>query len=460
MDFSHFGHPTEEWLQFVRNNPAAGHDGFDNNSLASAAQLRLASNQARKAAGARLLAESELSEQVGVSTVQVPSSSSHSIPLKIYKPKNIVNGGCKGAILYFHGGGFLFGDEETDDFLCYSIAVQTESVVLSCIYRHTDEHRHPAQVVDAWDTFQYICKHASSLDPSIQQNLVVMGISAGCTLAAGVILCELEHSREHGAYTPLIKGALFGIPWLIHVDNYPLHLFKSPEVSAKIQNADSPVIPSERLKLFSTLLGAKDPKDRLLNFPMIPDDGLSGWPKTAFLVAGADPLRDDGLLFAKKLESIRYVIYRFSSCYTRRSELILATAYLQGLTFILVSHTDSADGQSFQLLKPLIKQSSTISSGYSERKSEEQLQIILVGLFIKTQARKIHWNFFQQACSIKKRPRSSIKCFNETFLMTRLCLYDFKCSYILICVAGFVPSHTDYTFPLPYIYGIVKLANL
>ena len=306
MDFSHFGHPTEEWLQFVQKNPKAGHDGFDGNSLASAAQLRHSSNQARKVTGARLLADTKLVEQVDIWTVRVPSrSSSHSISLKIYKPKKVANGECQGAILYFHGGGFLFGDEETDDLLCCSTAVQTESVVLSCIYRHTDTHQHPAQVDDAWATFQYIRENASSLHTSIQQNLVVMGISAGCTLAAGVILRELEENRMDETYKPLIKGALLGIPWLIHIDNYPFHLFKSPQVSAKIQNAEAPVIPSGRLKLFSTLLGAEDPTDRLLNVPLVPKDEITGWPKTALLVAGADPLRDDGLLFAHTLESMR-----------------------------------------------------------------------------------------------------------------------------------------------------------
>jgi acetyl esterase/lipase len=90
---------------------------------------------------------------------------------------------------------------------------------------------------------------------------------------------------------------------LIHIDNYPFDLFTSRKVSAKVQNKDAPVIPAARLELFSSLLEA-GPTERLLNIPLLSDDELRGWPKTAMLVAGADPLRDDGLIFSKKLESL------------------------------------------------------------------------------------------------------------------------------------------------------------
>tara|TARA_R110002003_G_scaffold143_17_gene13323 strand:+ start:6416 stop:6775 length:360 start_codon:yes stop_codon:yes gene_type:complete len=118
-----------------------------------------------------------------------------------------------------------------------------------------------------------------------------------------VILKDLELSKEQPGYFSKISGALLGIPWLIHIDNYPFQLFKSRKVSAKIQNKDAPVIPLERLELFSNLLGA-DSTERLLNIPLLPDEELRGWPKTAILVADADPLRDDGLIFAKRLEGL------------------------------------------------------------------------------------------------------------------------------------------------------------
>lgn len=304
MDFSEFGVPCQEWLEFVKTNPSAAQDGFSDNDIRKAEQLRFSSNKARGLASANLISSTNLDRRITISTIQIPSSGLHTIPLRIYKPRSPGSGQTNGAVLYFHGGGFLLGDETSDDFLCSRMADETNTVVLSVIYRHTHKHPHPAQVEDAWMAFEYIRDNRNSIEPSISKALAVMGISAGCTLAATVMLKDLEQKRMQTGYTSIITGALFGIPWLIHIDNYPFHLFKSRKVTAKIQNKNAPVIPSGRLQLFSDLLKA-DKTDRLLSIPLLTDDELRGWPKTAFLIAGADPLRDDGLIFAQRLNSLK-----------------------------------------------------------------------------------------------------------------------------------------------------------
>jgi acetyl esterase/lipase len=305
MDFSAYGHYSPEWLSFLETNPSAAIDGFTSNHPDQAASLRSISNKTRSEVSASTIAKEHLDQQVEVATVAAISTQEHTIPLRIYRPKAYPDRRSTGVVIYFHGGGFLLGDETTDDLLCYRIAALTGTVVVSVIYRHTDKRKHPAQVDDAWDAFQYVCDHANSLELPIEKRLVLMGISAGCTLAASVILRELEEARQLKIAKPLINGALLSIPWLIHIDNYPMELFKSPEVSAKHQNAEAPVIPTPRLKLFSDLLGAQDVTDRLLNISLLPEAELESWPRTIFQVAGADPLRDDGLLFANKLGHLK-----------------------------------------------------------------------------------------------------------------------------------------------------------
>jgi acetyl esterase/lipase len=56
--------------------------------------------------------------------------------------------------------------------------------------------------------------------------------------------------------------------------------------------------------MFSDLLSAEDSTDPLLNPALVPDEQLCDWPKTAILVAGMDPLRDDGLLFSRRLKAL------------------------------------------------------------------------------------------------------------------------------------------------------------
>lgn len=305
MDFSEYGHYSSEWLSFLETNPSAAKDGYSSNDPDQAATLRITSNKARSDVSANTIAEEHLDQRVEVTTVAATSSQGYTIPLRIYRPKECSDGSPAGVVIYFHGGGFLLGDETTDDLVCCRIADRTGTVVVSVIYRHTDKYKHPAQVDDAWDAFRYAYDHAKALKLPIEKSLVLMGISAGCTLAASVILRELEESRTLKIARKRITGALLSIPWLIHIDNYPLELFKSPEVSAKLQNAEAPVIPTQRLELFSDLLGARDVTDRLLNIPLLQEVELEDWPRTIFQAAGADPLRDDGLLFANKLRSMQ-----------------------------------------------------------------------------------------------------------------------------------------------------------
>jgi acetyl esterase/lipase len=260
--------------------------------------------QRRSEVSASTIGEEHLDQQVEVTTVAATSSQEHIIPLRIHRPKAGPNDSPAGVVIYFHGGGSLLEDEATDDLVCCRIADRTETVVVSVIYRHTDKHKHPAQVYDAWDAFRYACDHTKSLELPIEKGLVLMGFFAGCTLAASVILRKVEESRKLNIDRPLISGAPLSVPWLIHIDNYPMGLFKSPEVSAKLQNAEAPVIPTQRLKLFSDFFGVQDATARLLNIPLLPEVELKSWPRTIFQVAGADPLRDDGLLFASKLRSM------------------------------------------------------------------------------------------------------------------------------------------------------------
>lgn len=266
--------------------------------------LRNISNEARSQTSARLIAEEHLDQQVDTSTVAIPSRQDHTGPLRIYRPKDCSNAQPLGVVLYFHSGGFLFGDESTDDFTCCRIAANTGLVVVNVIYRHTDTQEHPAQVNDAWGSLQHIRHHADALKLPIDRDLIVMGTSAGCTLGASVVLLELEESQTLQKARPIITGVLLASPWLIHIDNYPMELFKSLEVSAKLQNADTPVIPSPRLDLFSNLLGAHDFTDKLLNIPLLSKEELEAWPRTVLQVAGADPLRNNGLIFASKLENM------------------------------------------------------------------------------------------------------------------------------------------------------------
>lgn len=302
MDFSEYGVPSEQWLAFAEKNPAATQDGFDGTGPSGAASLREKTNRGREATAARLMTETGLCNRVTIETIQVPSRDSHTIPVRRYAPREGHRDDAP-VLIFFHGGGMLFGSETSDDFLCSNMAVANSITILSVIYRHTPEYQHPAHHNDALDAFQFIRDSPGRLRVDTRGGVALMGVSAGAGLAAGVVLRDIAHARSTPGYESIIKGLVLSMPWLIHIDNYPFYKFASREKTSKIQCAETPVIPTTRMKLFSDTLAAQDPTDPLLNVALAPEAELIGWPKTAFLVSGRDPLRDDGLLFAKRLEA-------------------------------------------------------------------------------------------------------------------------------------------------------------
>jgi len=63
--------------------------------------------------------------------------------VRVYQPVR-PNSGARPLIVYFHGGGFVFGDLRLGDWLCSSVAVTVGAVVVSVEYRLAPRHRFPA----------------------------------------------------------------------------------------------------------------------------------------------------------------------------------------------------------------------------------------------------------------------------------------------------------------------------
>lgn len=52
--------------------------------------------------------------------------------------------------MYYHGGGWIYGDIEGHDSFCRAMCVSTGAVVISVAYRLAPEAKFPAAVVDAY----------------------------------------------------------------------------------------------------------------------------------------------------------------------------------------------------------------------------------------------------------------------------------------------------------------------
>lgn len=168
-------------------------------------------------------------------------------------------------------------------------------------YRHTPQCPYPASHHDAWDAFEWVCAHAAEISGDTDR-LVVGGISAGGGLAASVVLRDLHVGRRKGE-RGRVMGQVLCIPWLIYGDAYPDSLLGKGENSSYVQCKGASVLPRERLQMFTRLLKLKgeDSRDPYLSVGNVEEEELEGMCRTALLIAGNDPLRDEGLAYGGKL---------------------------------------------------------------------------------------------------------------------------------------------------------------
>ena len=97
------------------------------------------------------------------------------------------NGAPPPLLVYFHGGGFVFGDLETHDVGCRLLCAHGGFHVLAVEYRLVPEHRFPAAIEDGQAAFAWAVRHAAGLgaDPT---RVGVGGDSAGANVSAVVSL--------------------------------------------------------------------------------------------------------------------------------------------------------------------------------------------------------------------------------------------------------------------------------
>jgi acetyl esterase len=109
------------------------------------------------------------------------------IPMRLYRAHAPARDEHQPVLVFFHGGGWVFGDLETHDNMCRSLANVGDCTVISVDYRLAPEHKFPASVDDAVAATKWVVDHAGELtvDPG---RLALGGDSAGGNLATVVAL--------------------------------------------------------------------------------------------------------------------------------------------------------------------------------------------------------------------------------------------------------------------------------
>ena len=195
------------------------------------------------------------------------------VPVRVYRP----TGRAAGALVYFHGGGWVVGSLDSHDRLCRTLAARAGATVVSVGYRLAPEHPFPAAVEDAWTA---TCWSAERYRP-----LALGGDSAGGHLSAVTAL----RARDRG------------LPVALQVLVYPV-TDRSFDTASYREHGTGLNLTERTMRWFWEQFVHDDPPPGAEHevSPLRATD-VGGVAPALVLTAECDPLRDEGEAYANRL---------------------------------------------------------------------------------------------------------------------------------------------------------------
>ncbi|XP_077106385.1 arylacetamide deacetylase-like 4 [Ranitomeya variabilis] len=261
------------------------------------------------------------------------------VPVRVYQPRSPSAGGRKG-VMFFHGGGFMLGSIDTHESLCRYVTKNSGAVVVSVGYRLAPEHRCPAAIDDCVLATVHFLDTAQEhgVDPS---SVIICGDSAGGNFTA--VVCQALVGRSdipkplaQVLIYPVLQMADFNLPSyqqnkmvpllsqehaLLYIITYigsdpslSKEMIKGSHVPPEIRQKLSKWLSSEEFKVKGYRPHIMAPFNKeiyekvkitldLPCSPLLSDDAVfRQLPQAYILTCEFDVLRDDGILYKKRLE--------------------------------------------------------------------------------------------------------------------------------------------------------------
>ncbi|XP_063062693.1 neutral cholesterol ester hydrolase 1 isoform X2 [Engraulis encrasicolus] len=284
--------------------------------------------------------------------MQVTDTFFAGVPVRVFEPtKPVRQPHLKRGVVYFHGGGWalLSGRMRSYDLLCRNMAEELDAVIVSVDYSLAPDAHFPQQYFDALKTSAFFLSPEVlaqySVDP---QRVAISGDSAGGNLAAAVVQQMVADNRttkfkvqaliypvlqaldfntpsyQQNGNTPILYRPIMARFWLEYLNASPdlaplllannhtaLDLASMPqEVRAKIDWTR--LLPPAFRKDYQKVTPAEGSGSVLEELPALLDvraapllaeeEVLSAVPPAYIMTCEHDVLRDDGLMYGRRLE--------------------------------------------------------------------------------------------------------------------------------------------------------------
>jgi acetyl esterase len=207
------------------------------------------------------------------------------LTVRLYRPASAPADAKLPALVYAHGGGWVFGNLDSHDVLCAQLALEAGIAVFHVDYRLAPEARFPGAFDDVVAALKWVAANGASvgIDPT---RLAIGGDSAGGNLAAAVSLW----ARDHGGPKLLMQLLAYPVTDAVARAESYRHFEDGYGLNAVTMewffDHYTPDRTSRGDWRVSPLRAAS----------------LAGLPPALVVTAGYDPLRDEGRAYAWRLQ--------------------------------------------------------------------------------------------------------------------------------------------------------------
>ncbi|CAK7201674.1 hypothetical protein SEUCBS139899_004383 [Sporothrix eucalyptigena] len=233
------------------------------------------------------------------SYIKIPTRDGAEIELKIMSSakhtKSAETANDTVVVLRMHGGGWAIGWHGTEAIENLHAAAHPNVVLVSVDYRLAPEHPYPVPFNDCVDALKWVKANAASQLHANPEKIVLLGGSAGSGLSLAVALKAREEN---------ISGIVaMALDW--PTGSHP-KFFKQLtekhgyELESYVQVPDGTVTGAAIMEFFLDAYTPNVQPDPY-HSPLLADS-FAGLPQAFLQVAGFDPLRDEGLAVAEKLQ--------------------------------------------------------------------------------------------------------------------------------------------------------------
>ncbi|WP_165815249.1 alpha/beta hydrolase [Levilactobacillus bambusae] len=256
----------------------------------------------------------------GVTTTKVYTDGDPKLPITVYTPQMSDPDEELGAIVAYHGGGWIGGNVLVNQNFCRYMAEQAHMRVFNVDFRLAPEYPAMAGFDDCYAALNWIVDNAGDLHVDLN-TVAVYGDSAGGTTAAAVAYQDRKDGHNYVTHQFMAYPCLTLDHDVAEKIDWPASKYHFNSVTKERYDNDQLFVGKGMDTLRQVYVGSQNVDDPRISPIEIPDDIMAKMPQALIAIDEFDPLRPQGYLYAKNLAKAG--VNSHSMCYYGMSHAFL-----------------------------------------------------------------------------------------------------------------------------------------